>query len=577
MEKEKAVPKKEVDPKKKRRMLSSFTIMMLLVIVMAALTWVVPAGRYDTKTISTAAGEKEVVEKNLKDENGEDILDENGKPKSSYRTADERVAEAEAELERVKLEEGIVDEESDEAAENEAYQAALAAVDEAKAIKNPQGIWEILMAPVKGTKEVMDIIVTVMFVGGLLALEARVGAIQAGFKVLMRKMKGKEKWLIPALIALFAVCGSAYGSQEETVVYYTFMVPLMIAAGYNAMTALMTVIIGTTVGIAASTVNPFSAIIAADLAGSAVGQGLLLRAVMMVAGIIAGSIFVVRYAEGVRAGKHAEDSVNDHKLKFAQEKQTSDVFDGKKKATLVIMMMALIVITIFAFIPWDTLGINIFVDAQEWLYNVPILGRLIGNVTPFGWWYFDELSVLYFVAALAIGIMYKINDQEYVDIFIDGAKDVLGVCLIMGAARAITVVMNDGNITHTILHALETALSSIPTGVMKGLFGGVLYLIYLPMAFLIPSTSGLASISMPIFGPLADILAVGAPIAVAAFVAGSGIMQMLAPTVGSLMGGLVSCGVSYNKYLKKAIPLAIILSVIYIALITFASLTGFGI
>lgn len=576
MEKEKAVPKKEATPKK-RRMLSSFTIMMLLTIVMAALTWFVPAGRYDTKTISTAVGEKEVVEKNLKDENGEDILDEEGNVQTSYRTSTERIAEAEAELERVKLEQGITDEESEEALENEEYQAALEAVAEAEAIRNPQGLWEVLLAPVKGTKEVVDIIVCVFFVGGLLALEAKVGAIQAGFKVLMRKMKGKEKWLIPTLIALFAVCGSAYGSQEETVVYYTFMVPLMMAAGYNAMTALMTVIIGTTVGIAASTVNPFSAIIASDLGGTEVGQGMVLRAVMLLTGIIIGSIFVVRYAEGVRAGKHAEDSVNDHKLKFAQEKQTSDVFDAKRKATLIIMMMALIVITIFAFIPWDTLNINLFVNMQEWFYNLPIIGRLFGNITPFGWWYFDELSVLYLVAALAIGFMYKIGDQEFVDIFIDGAKDVMGVCLIIGVARGITVVMNDGNITHTILHALETALSSIPTGVVKGLFGGVLYLIYLPMAFLIPSTSGLASISMPIFGPLADILSVGAPIAVASFVAGSGIIQMLAPTVGSLMGGLVSCGVSYNKYLKRVKWLAITLSVAYIVLITIASVTGFGI
>ena len=565
MEKEKAVPKKEVAPKKKRRMLSSFTIMMLLTIVMAALTWIIPAGRYDTQTISTAAGDKEVA------------------VKGTYKTADERVAEAEAEYERVKLEQGILDEESEEAAENEEFQAATEALSEAEAIRNPQGIWEVLMAPVQGTKDVVDIIVTVLFVGGLLALEAKVGAIQAGFKVLMKKMRGKEKWLIPILIALFAVCGSAYGSQEETVVYYTFMVPLMIAAGYNAMTALLTVVVGTTVGIAASTVNPFSAIIASELGGTAVGEGMLLRTVMLIAGIIIASIFVVRYAERVKAGKHAEDSVNDHKLKFAQEKNTSSEFDGKRKATLIIMLMALIVITIFAFIPWDTPdalsanGITWFVDAKEWLYNIPFIGRLIGNVTPFGWWYFDELTVLYLVSALAIGFMYKIGDQEFVDTFIDGAKDVLGVCLIIGVARGITVVMNDGNITHTILHALESGLANIPAGVVKGLFGGVLYLIYLPMAFLIPSTSGLASVSMPIFGPLADLLAVGAPIAVASFVAGSGIIQMLAPTVGSLMGGAVACGVSYNKYLKRVGLLAVTLSVAYIVIITFASLTGFGV
>lgn len=543
----------------KRRLPSSFTILMLLTIIVAALTWIVPAGQYDTQTLSTSAGEKSAA------------------VKGTYKTADERVKAAEAEFERVKDEQGIVDEESDEAAESEEFQEAKTALDSAKNIKNPQGIWEILMAPVKGVKEVVDIIVCVLFVGGLLALEAKVGAIQAGFKVLMNKMKGKEKWLIPILITVFAICGSAYGSQEETVVYYAFMVPLMIAAGYNAMTALMTVIVGTSVGIAASTVNPFSAMIAAELGGTEVGKGMLLRAIMLIAGIVIGSFFVVRYAERVRAGKHAEDSVNDKKLKYAEEHDTSDVFDAKRKATLIIIFSALIGITILAFIPWDTLGINIFVDAKEWLYNVPVLGRLIGNVTPFGWWYFDELTLLYLVSALAIGFMYKVGDHEFVDTFIDGAKDVLGVCLIIGVARGITIVMNDGNITHTILHTLETALAGLPEGLMKGIFGPVLYLVYLPMAFLIPSTSGLASVSMPIFGPLADLVGVGAPIAVAAFVAGSGLIQMLAPTVGSLMGGAVACGVSYNKYLKRVGKLAIVLSVAYMVIIAIASLTGIGI
>lgn len=566
----------KVVPKKTRRLPSSFTILMLLTIIMAIMTWIIPAGRYDTKTVSTSAGEREVVEKNLIVD-GETVLDQNGKPKTSYRTAEERVKEAKEVLAKVKLEQGIDDEDSEEAKSNEAFQAALTELEAAKKIYNPQGVWEILMAPIKGIKEVVDIIVVVMFVGGLLALEAKVGAIQAGFKVLMNKMRGKEKWLIPILIALFAVCGSAYGSQEETVVYYAFMVPLMMAAGYNAMTALMTVIFGTSIGIAASTVNPFSSMIASELGGTEVGKGMLLRTIMLVAGVIITSIFVVRYAEKVRAGKYAEDSVNDHKLKFAKENNVSGQFDAKRKATLVIIFMALVVVTILAFIPWDTLGVNIFVNFKEWLFKVPVLGRVIGDFTPFGWWYFDELSVLYLVSALAIGFMYKLGDHEFVDTFISGAKDVLGVCLIIGVARGITVLMNDGNITHTILHTLETAIASLPGGLVKGLFGGILFLVYLPLAFLVPSTSGLASLSMPIFGPLADLVNIGAPIAVAAFVAGSGLIQMLAPTVGSLMGGAVACGVSFNKYLRHALKLSLILSLTYIVLITVASLTGFGI
>lgn len=537
---------------------SSFTILAILTLLMGVFTWIIPAGRYDTEFVSTSAGEKEIA------------------IKGTYKSAEERVESAQTNYDRVVREQYITDPESEEALLNEEFVAARDELDAASAIDNPQGIWEALLAPVKGIKEVVDIIVVVLFVGGLLALEARVGAIQAGFKVLMNKMKGNEKWLIPILIALFAVCGSAYGSQEETVVYYAFMVPLMLAAGYNAMTALLTVIVGTSVGIAASTVNPFSAMIAAEVGGGEVGEGMLLRSIMLLAGILIGSFFVVRYAEKVKAGAYQEDSVNDHKLKYAKAKEGDDTFDGKRKATLAIIFAALIGITIFAFIPWDTLGINWFVDAKYWLYDIPFIGRFFGDITPFGWWYFDELSVLYLVSALAIGFMHKIGDREFVDIFIQGAKDVLGVCLIIGVARGITVIMNDGNITHTILYWLESTLASLPENWVKGLFGGVLYLIYLPLAFLIPSTSGLASVSMPIFGQLANLTGVGVHIAVAAFVAGSGIMQMVAPTVGSLMGGAVATGVSYTKYLKRVMWLFVALSVAYIAIITIASVTGFS-
>lgn len=563
---------------------SSFTILAILTLLVGVATWIIPAGRYDTESVSTSAGDKEIA------------------IKGTYKSAEDRVSEAKTNLEQVKAEYGITDarlEEAnekieaaaaEEATESQKLEAealaedpgivatneAQAEVEAAKEIRKPQGLWEALLAPIKGTKEVVDIIVVVLFVGGLLALEAKVGAIQAGFQVLMKRMKGREKWLIPMLIALFAVCGSAYGSQEETVVYYAFMVPLMMAAGYNAMTALMTVIVGTSVGIAASTVNPFSAMIAAEVGGGKVGDGMLTRTIMLIVGVIIGSYFVVKYAEAVKAGKHKEDSVNDSKLKFAKATTGDDKLDAKRKATLVIIFMTLIGITILAFIPWNTLGIDFFVNAQEAVYNIPVIGKIIGNVTPFGGWYFDELGVLYLVAALALGFMYKIGDREFVDIFIDGAKDVLGVCLIIGVARGITVVMNDGNITHTILYWFESALSNLPEGAVKGLFGGVLYIIYLPLAFLIPSTSGLASVSMPIFGQLAGITGVGIHIAVAAFVAGSGIIQMVAPTVGSLMGGAVACGVSYTKYLKRVGGLFIALSIAYILIITIASVTGFA-
>ena len=152
---------KKVAPKKTRRLPSSFTILMLLTALIAVMTWVVPAGRYDVEMTSTSAGDKEVA------------------VKGTYRTADERVAEAKEALQVVQDKYGISDLESEEAKNNEEVVAAQKALKEAEAIHSPQGLWNILLAPIKGIKEVVDIIVVVLFVGGLLALEAKVGAIQA--------------------------------------------------------------------------------------------------------------------------------------------------------------------------------------------------------------------------------------------------------------------------------------------------------------------------------------------------------------------------------------------------------------
>ncbi|PID65496.1 MAG: hypothetical protein CR975_06815 [Gammaproteobacteria bacterium] len=545
---------------KKIKMPSSFTVLMMITVVMAVMTWIVPPGTYKTHQISTSAGTKETV------------------IKGTYQSVKTQISSAQQAYNQAKI---AVDKDSHSEEKKAQLEAASKQLKVVKALKKPQGIWDILMAPFLGTQAVVDIIVVVLFVGGLFAVENEVGAIKTGFKVLVKKMQGREKWLIPLLITIFAICGSSYGSQEETVVYYIFLVPLMVAAGYNALTTVMMVIVGTTVGIAASTVNPFSAMIAAELAGGKVGDGMLLRAIMLVLGIVVASVYVMRYAEKIKAGEYKEDSVNDSSLEYNKPDNSDAVLDTKKKATLIIFALV-VLFTVLAYIPWDTFTvggkpITIFVDAFNWLYNIPFIGKVIGEITPFGWWWFNELGVLYFTAAIIIGlVIYRMNETIFVNLMLKGAADVLPVCLIIGIARGITVVMNDGNITHTILYTGEQMLTNLPDGIVKSLFGGVLYLVYLPLAFLVPSTSGLASMSMPIFGELANLVGVERGIAVAAFVSASGLMQMFAPTVGALMAALVITKTSYSVYIKRTWKLFILLAIMYITVITVASVSGFS-
>lgn len=150
-----------------------------------------------------------------------------------------------------------------------------------------------------------------------------------------------------------------------------------------------------------------------------------------------------------------------------------------------------------------------------------------------GWW-FPELSALFWVSAVVIGLFYRLSELDIVDGFVQGAGELLGVSFIIGISRGITVVMNNGKITDTILHWGEKTL----TGSGSILFIIFSYLIYLVLSFLIPSTSGLATLSMPIMAPLADFSGVGRDLVITAFQSASGLVNLITPTSAVVMGAL---------------------------------------
>lgn len=529
-----------------KRMPSAFTILVALIAVMAVLTWFIPAGRYQ-----------------LNDE-GEPIA-------GTYQTAAEAVEETTAEVERIQSETGIEDLESDEALENEELQAALEAQSEAEGLTNKQGLWDVILAPIKGfiDEDGVQIIVFILVIGGFLTVESKTKSIQTAFARIIRKLKGREKWIIPIMMLVFAAGGTTYGMQEETVAFYPLIVPLLMAAGYNAMTAVLVIVGGSTIGLIGGTVNPFATGIASGFAGISIGDGVIPRIILLVLSYIVGVVFVMRYAAKVKAGKYAEDSVNDHKLQYGKIDVTGDDKMTKSQIATTLIYIFAFVILVLGVIPWEwKFDITFFSDITNSIMSVPIIRSVFGNIPAFGDWWFIESAAVFLIGAIVIAFINKVNQHDFIDWFIEGCKDIFSVALIVGVARGISVVMTSANIDATIIHAGEVALQ----GTAGPVFTVLAYILYLPMSFLIPSTSGLAAATMPILAPITSFVGFGKDVIVTAYTASSGIVQMIAPTVGSLMGGLVICGLSYGKYLKRTWKMILALMATSIAVLIIISL-----
>lgn len=537
---------KGTEAKRTKRMPSAFTILMALVAIMALLTWIVPAGRYQT-----------------------DPDNDDAPIAGTYQTADEVVKEATAEVERIQQETGIVDLESDEAMANEDLQAALAAQEEAEALTNKQGLWNIFTAPINGFKDGIDIILFVLVIGGFLAVEAKTKSLQTAFASLIRKLKGREIMIIPIMMLVFAAGGTIYGMQEETVAFYPLIVPLLMAAGYNAMTAIMVIVGGSTIGLIGGTINPFATGIAANFADSSIIDGIVPRLILLAVCYIIGVLFVMNYAKGVKAGKYAEDSVNDKKLQYGEiDPSLTQSMTGRQVATVLVYGLAFVIL-VLSVIPWEwKFEITFFSDITKAITSIEPLRLLIGDIMAFGDWWFVETAALFLIGAIVIGLINKVDQHTFIDNFIEGCKDILAVALIIGVARGITVIMNASHIDATIIHWGEEALR----GTSGAVFSVLSYIFFVPMSFLIPSTSGLATATMPILAPLAGFVGVGKEAIVTSFTAASGLVQMMAPTVGSLMGGLVICGLSYGKYLKRTWKLMLSLAIASIVTLVIISL-----
>lgn len=438
-------------------------------------------------------------------------------------------------------------------------------------------------APIKGFADALPVCLFVMILGGFLGMMTETGALDNGIAVLVQKLKGNEIMLIPVLMLIFSLGGTTYGMCEETVPFYALLAATMMAAGFDPMVGAATVLLGAGCGCLGSTVNPFAVGAAVDAltgVGIEVNQSIIigLGAVLWIVTTAMSIFFVMNYAKKVKADK-GSTILSMQELKDAEEahgKAASEVhkevkLTGRQKGVLIAFAFTFVVM-IVGFIPLADLneGVANFFDAGA-VYdadgNAVVQGwsALITGL-PIGKWYFDEASTWFFLMAVLIGIIGGLSEKQIVNTFITGAADMMSVVLVIALARGISVLMANTGLDVFVLDAAANALAGL-SGVI---FAPMSFLVYFGLSFLIPSTSGMATVSMPIMGPLAVKLGFSPEVMVMIFSAAIGVVNLFTPTSGAIMGGLALAKIEWTTWLKFALKLIVALSVVCAIILTVA-------
>lgn len=461
---------------------TAYTILFLLIILVAALTWIIPAGQYDRA---------------MNEEVGREV----------------------------------------------AVPGTYQAVD-----PNPQGFMDILLAPTAGfydpdsyVANAIDVALFVLFLGGFLGVMNATGAIDTGIRSAMRHLKGREVWMIPILMSLFAIGGTTYGMAEETLAFYAILIPVMMAAGYDVVTGVAIILIGAGIGVLGSTINPFATVIAANAAQIPFTDGIVVRFILLIGGLLICAGYVMRYA--VRVKSDPSHSVVSRQWDAHRRLFLGKHADEVQASTLTRTQIVALLIFAATFVV------------------------MIWGVSSQDWW-MARMGALFFGSALVIGIIARLGEKELTGSFVDGARDLLGVALVVGLARGIVVIMDQGMIADTILHSAETSLGGLP----ELAFINLMFWIEVGMSFFVPSSSGLAVLSMPILAPLADFAHVGRDLVVTAYQSANGLVNLINPTFAVVVGGLAIGRVSYDRWIAFIWPLLLILTIFISVVISIAAL-----
>ena len=375
--------------------------------------------------------------------------------------------------------------------------------------------FEMVQAIPTGMNEVGWIVFLIFIIGGAFGIINATGAIEAGLGASIEKVKGRDSILIIFLMTIFSLGGATFGLAESTLIFIPICVMLTRALGYDAIVGMAIINIGAVCGFAAGWMNIFTVGVAQGIAELPLFSGMGFRILTHVVVLTIAILYVLSYAKKIRRNPEKSAVYEIEKnIKMQEEAQnTSLEFTGKRKAVLLVVLAGFVI--------------------------------LIYGITH-GWSTGTQISSLFLVMGIVAGYVGGLKTGEVADAFINGAKAVAYGALLVGLCRAMVVILTNGQIIDTILHALASTLEGLPSVVAAGLMVIVQTLIN----FLINSGSGQAATTMPIMTPLADILGISRQTAVLAFQYGDGLSNSLWPTSGILMASLGMAGIPYDKWLK---------------------------
>lgn len=609
--------KKNRSKKRTRAMLSAYSIIMVLIILLGILSHVLPKAKYTVAPVDDADSsvkvgpgewegempdggpaelngealpnsdnielpEGESFDPEVGDETtGENIPasrmmqeDEPSADEASNRSVSEVADDTVGAGEAVLL---VTDEELVKPMEPETFDS-LAECEEAYgedgcAIVDGSGVegaelYQVLIAPILGFEDAIDVCIFIMMLGGLLAVVTKTKALETGIKLLVQKLHGKEYILIVLLMFIFSILGTTYGFLEESVGFYVLIAATMFAAGLDPLVGVATILLGAGSGVLGSTINPFATgvvLSAMKDAGIEYSQGtiILIAVVLWLTTLAISAFFTIKYARRVQRNKGStflslREQAAAEKVygKFLKAHGEVDKLSGRQIATLIVFALTFVVM-IVGFIPWNEFGITFFDSWTGWL-----TGATLGN------WWFYEAALWFLLCAILIAIINCQGEHGFIDTFIDGADDMIGVILVIAVARGASVLMAQTSLDNFIVYNASNFLATLP----ELAFVPLNYLLHVVLSVLVPSSSGLATLSTPIITPVASTLGYSTDVTAMTIVSANGLVNLITPTCGAIMGGLALAKVDYPTWFKWALKVVAIIAVVNILVLCLFSL-----
>jgi len=392
--------------------------------------------------------------------------------------------------------------------------------------QQPKTLMDLTISMVHGIIEAVDIMVFIFVLGGLIGVVNKTGAFNSGLLALSKKTKGREFSLVFLVSLLMVIGGTTCGIEEEAVAFYPILVPIFLALGYDSIVCVGAIFLASSMGTTFSTINPFSVVIASSAAGVQFTEGIEFRIIGCIVGAAVVISYLFWYCKKIRTTPSFSYTYDDHeefqrRFPVNLDETAIGKFTVRKKLILLMFASAFIV--------------------------------MVWGVSVAGWW-FPQMAASFLAIAIVIMLISGVSEHEVTDAFVHGASGLVGVSLIIGLARGINLIMEEGLISDTILYYASNAVA----GMEGSLFVLALMVIFFLLGFVVPSSSGLAVLSMPIMAPLADTVGIPRYIVVSAYNWGQYAMLYLAPT-GLVLATLQMLGMKYNHWLRFVWPMVVFL------------------